>query len=132
VRSQGVDYPATWADFGESQLHRAAHPLTNQSAIVLAAQQVSPSRPICTDPGGKSQAAERRLQARRLAATPPRAAGFLDEDAIFTDWMAGARMRYARTGNQHHTRWRIIAARASFLTDEAQSGYPSAVSSLPP
>jgi ketosteroid isomerase-like protein len=33
-----------------------------------------------------------------------------------------ARMRYTRTWKHDNTRWRIIAAHASFLTDEAQSG----------
>ncbi|MBB5161168.1 nuclear transport factor 2 family protein [Mycobacterium sp. AZCC_0083] len=33
-----------------------------------------------------------------------------------------ARMRYTRTWKHDNTRWRIIAAHASFLTEEAQSG----------
>jgi len=91
VYSQGADHPGTWAGFGESQLHGAAHPLTRHPAISLVVQQVSPSRPVCKDPshgcrpGWKvSRKPNADCRPRSWPLTSTALGELIDEDAIFT------------------------------------------------
>jgi len=60
--------------------------------------------------------AERRLQAAQLASDVTALGELLHEDAVFTG--PGGNLNTRHDG----TRWRIIAAHASFLVDDPRSG----------